>query len=66
MKRPHFISADEIGSYVDRGFVNFKIVGRGLPIDMVIDSYVYYLALEDDREFIKDKIKKTINKILGR
>lgn len=66
MKRPHFISADEIGSYVDRGFVNFKIVGRGLPIDMVIDSYVYYLALEDEREFIKDKIKKTINKILGR
>ncbi len=55
MDRPAFISNDEIGSYIDRGFVNFKIVGRGLPPQLVMDSYLYYLPNEKDREFIKAK-----------
>jgi hypothetical protein len=66
MKRPHFIGADEVASYADRGFVNFKLVGRGLPRDMVIESYLYYLVLPGEREYIKDKILKTLNKILGK
>lgn len=55
MDRPAFISNEEIGSYIDRGFVNFKIVGRGLPPQLVMDSYLYYLPNEKDREFIKTK-----------
>ena len=55
MDRPAFISNEEIGSYIDRGFVNFKIVGRGLPPQLVMDSYLYYLPNEKDREFIKAK-----------
>ena len=66
MKRPHFISAEEVSSYANRGFVNFKLVGRGLPRDMVIESYLYYLVLPGEREYIKDKISKTLNKILGK
>lgn len=56
MKRPAFISNEEIQSYIDRGFVNFKIVGRGLPQDFVKDSYLYYLVKEDQREFIRNKL----------
>ncbi len=55
-KRPAFISDEEIDSYIDRGFVNFKIVGRGLPGDFVKESYLYYLVKEEHRDFIRGKI----------
>lgn len=58
MKRPHFISNEKINSYIDRGFVNFKLIGRGLPVDMVVDSYLYYLVKEEHRDFIKDRLTK--------
>lgn len=54
--RPAFISREEIGNYIDRGFVNFKIVGRGMPMEFVIDSYMYYLVKEDSQEFIREKV----------
>ena len=60
MKRPAFISKDEIGQYVDRGYVNFKLVGRGLPKEMVLESYLYYLVKEEHREFIKKKIENIL------
>ena len=60
MKRPAFISNEEIGSYIDRGFVNFKLVGRGLPRELVIESVLYYLVKEDDRDFIKRCIDKRL------
>ena len=66
MKRPAFISNEEIGSYIERGYVNFKIVGRGLPIQMVKDSYMYYLVKEDSKEFISDKLIKTLERLTGR
>ena len=62
-KRPAFISNDEIGSYIDRGFVNFKLVGRGLPESLVIDSYLYFLVKDEEREFIGDKLQKTLMRI---
>ncbi|MCQ2536891.1 MAG: hypothetical protein MJ124_00680 [Lachnospiraceae bacterium] len=55
-KRPSFISNEEIQSYVDRGFTNFKIVGRGLPPQFVKDSYLYYLVKDEYRDFISQKI----------
>ena len=63
MKRPSFISKDEIGSYIDRGYVNFKVVGRGLPKEMVIESYLYYLVKDEHREFIKGKLEKTLESL---
>ena len=64
MKRPAFISTDEVGEYAGRwGYRNFKLVGRGLPQEMVIDSYVYYLVKEEYREEILEKIKKQLNRL---
>lgn len=54
--RPAFISKEEIQSYIDRGYVNFKIVGRGMPMDFVIDSYLYYLVKEEAQDFVREKI----------
>ncbi len=56
MKRPHFISNEKLPDYVNRGYCNFKIVGRGLPQDMVLESYLYYLVKEKDRDFIKKQL----------
>lgn len=56
MKRPAFISNDEIGNYIERGFVNFKIAGRGMPQQYVLDAYLYYLVKEEKREFIKKEL----------
>lgn len=62
-KRPAFISNEEIDFYIDRGYVNFKIVGRGLPQEMVIDSYLYYLVKDESTDFIRGKIEKTLDSL---
>lgn len=54
--RPAFISNEQIGAYIEKGYVNFKIVGRGMPMDFVKESYLYYLVKEEHRDFIKTKI----------
>ena len=59
-KRPAFLSNEEIESYIERGYVNFKIVGRGLPIEFVKDSYLYFLVKEDQVDFIKKKLDSTL------
>ncbi|MCM1026831.1 MAG: hypothetical protein NC432_10375 [Roseburia sp.] len=56
MERPAFISNEQIGDYIDRGFVNFKIAGRGMPQDYVEESYLYFLVKDEDRDFIRGKI----------
>jgi len=61
MKRPAFISDKEIQSYIDRGFVNFKIVGRGLPAQMVEDAYIYYLVKEGKRDFIRTELRNRLS-----
>lgn len=64
--RPAFISNEDIGSYIDRGYVNFKIVGRGLPPNMVKESYLYYLVKDESREFIRKKMDNTLNAIASK
>lgn len=59
-KRPAFISNEEIQGYIDKGFANFKIVGRGLPMEFVIESYLYFLVKEEERGFVKDRIEKAL------
>lgn len=56
-KRPAFISNEEIGSYIEKGYVNFKIVGRGLPMEFVLESYLYFLVKDEERSFIEKQIK---------
>lgn len=63
MARPAFISNEEIPAYIDRGYVNFKIVGRGLPLELVKDSYVYFLVKDEARTFIREKIDRTLDEI---
>ena len=57
-KRPAFISNEEIGRYIERGFVNFKIAGRGMPQQYVLDAYLYYLVKDEKREFVKKELEK--------
>ncbi len=57
MKRPAFISNEQIGEYIDRGYVNFKIVGRGLTPQFVLDSYLYFLVKDEERDFIEKQMK---------
>lgn len=61
MKRPAFISNEEIEKYIDRGYVNFKIVGRGLSADFVKDSYMYFLVKDEKRDFIRNRLESTLN-----
>lgn len=61
MRRPAFVSNEEIDSYIDRGFVNFKIAGRGMPQDYVLDSYLYFLVKDEQRDFIRGRIEKQLS-----
>ena len=62
-KRPAFLSKEELPSYIARGFVNFKLVGRGLPQELVRESLLYYLVKEDQRGFIVEKIDRELSKL---
>lgn len=55
-KLPAFLSNEEICDYIDRGFVNFKIAGRGMPQEFLKESYLYFLVKEEQREFIREKV----------
>ena len=55
MDRPAFISDTQIKEYIERGFVNYKVVGRGLPQQMVLDSYIYYLVRDNARDKVREK-----------
>ena len=63
MKRPAFMSMEEVEKYIQRGFVNFKIVGRGLPMHFVLDSYLYFLVKDEHRDFIRAYINSTLDEI---
>ena len=65
-KREAFISREELGGYIERGYRNFKLVGRGLPVEMVKESYLYYLVKENDREYIRRKLDDTLARLTGK
>lgn len=48
MNKPAFISKEQLRDYIDMGFRNFKLVGRGLPQSLVLDSYMYFLVKESE------------------
>jgi len=63
MNRPQFMSNADIEEYSEKGFKNFKIVGRGLTPEFYIDSLIYFLVKEEHREFIRGYFMSTINKL---
>ncbi|MCR5728249.1 MAG: hypothetical protein K6G24_12390 [Lachnospiraceae bacterium] len=60
MKRPSFMSVDDVEKYADMGFKNFKIVGRGEGKEFLMDSYIYYLVKDDAKDFIRNQMMQTI------
>ena len=40
--------------------MNFKIVGRGLPMEFAKESYLYYLVKEEYQSFIRGKIDRAL------
>ena len=65
-KRPAFLTAEDVEAYAQRGYRNFKLVGRGLPIELVKESYLYYLVKEKDRPFIKERMEKILARLTGK
>lgn len=55
-KLPTFLSNRDVEDYIQRGFVNFKIAGRGMPFDFVKESCLYFLVKEEKQDFIRKKI----------
>ena len=65
-KRPAFVSKEELPSYIEKGFCNFKLVGRGLPIEMVKESYLYFLVKDGQENFVRKRIDQTLAKLMPR
>lgn len=56
-KRNHIITPDELyGKYVNMGFSNFKIQGRGLPMVYTMESYLTYMVKPEYKDFIRYEI----------
>ncbi|MBE5832847.1 MAG: hypothetical protein IJJ64_08745 [Butyrivibrio sp.] len=66
MNKPAFISKEQMKDYIDMGFRNFKLVGRGLPQELVLDSYLYFLVKDGEEDFIKNQINKRLAEINAR
>lgn len=66
MNKPAFITREQMQGYIDHGFRNFKLVGRGLPQSLVIDSYIYYLVKDDSSDFIRNQIMKRLDEIAAK
>ena len=62
-KRPSFISDTQINDYIEKGFCNFKLVGRGLPQSMVLDSYLYFLIKAENRDKARRRIEDKLKEI---
>jgi collagenase-like PrtC family protease len=64
-KRPGFVSREQLPEYIARGYVNFKLVGRGLPQDVVREALLYYLVKDEERAFIAEKMDRELSKLPG-
>ena len=65
MKRPSFISYEQIDEYVVRGFKNFKIVGRGEGKEFYVDSLIYYLVKPEHKDFIRKYFSGVLDSLGG-
>lgn len=63
MKRPQFMSTNDIVEYSKMGYRNFKIVGRGLSPEFYLDSLTYYFVKPENREFIRKYMDGILSKM---
>ncbi len=61
MKRPAFLSNDDVKAYSERGFKNFKIVGRSEGVDFYVDSLLYYFVKDENRDFMRKYFNELLN-----
>ena len=66
MDRPAFIKDTEIGSYIERGFSQFKIAGRGMPEEYLIESYLYFLVRPEYRSMVKNRLETQLRDLRNR
>ncbi|MCR4791264.1 MAG: hypothetical protein K5871_00790 [Lachnospiraceae bacterium] len=66
MDRPAFIKDTEIGSYIERGFRQFKIAGRGMPESYLLESYLYFLVRPEYRSMVKSKLETQLRDLRNR
>lgn len=58
---PVFFTNDEIERlHFETGIDHFKIVGRGIPFDIVLESYVYYLIKPEYRRDVKRVVEEAM------
>lgn len=58
---PIFLTNDEVSKLnQEYGIEYFKIVGRGIPFEMVLESYVYSLIKPEFRESVKDLARRNL------
>lgn len=57
MENPGFISvSDIIENYLPRGFVNFKIEGRGLGSALILEFLLYYMTKPEHQLKMREKV----------
>lgn len=56
MKNPSFIGLEEIQTYLDMGFSNFKIEGRGLGSAVVLEFLLYYMVKPEYQLVVREEI----------
>lgn len=63
MRSTCFMTNADVDAYAQKGFVNFKIVGRSYSPDFYIESIVYYLVKPENKEFIRKYMTDTMAKL---
>jgi len=63
MNREHSITRERMeNQFIKGGFKHFKLDGRSVPPEKLVDSILYYMVLPEYREKVKGIIKKEIYK----
>lgn len=56
MTLPHAISNERLVQLSQKGFNNFKISGRSLMVPNWLETILYYIALPEKRDYIRQKL----------
>ena len=64
-KRPSFMTTADVEAYAEKGFNNFKIVGRGEGKEFYLDSIIYFLVKPENRDFMRKHFLETLDRMGG-
>ena len=57
MTNPGFISVDDIKNiYLQMGFTNFKIEGRGLGSALILEFLLYYMTKPEYQLYVREEL----------